>query len=507
MQRLLRARPGLRDRPVAIAQPGPRGAQVLLCTEAGVHPGMPIAEAKSIVPHLIVQDVDPLRDRLALQKLAAWAERFSPVVGLEEGDAPECLFLDITGCAACFHGEEKLIKRALDEFRAQGRDVRIAVADTLGMAWTQCRPHAPREAVHHAERDGYGDLPVASLRVPSDALQTLTSLGIERIGQLLELPRDHLAQRVDPLVLRRLDQMLGKIAEPIVPCRLPAEVQARCSFEYATDNWQALHHALDHLLDRIVATLNSQQRGARHLECWFFHEAAPPTRADVRLFRPSRSVDHLRKLLNTRLEQVKFAAPVCGICLHAPVVELMAGRQAELFDESPREEELATLIDSLVSRLGREAVTFATLVPDPQPEYACRFDPAVGEPSPARGRLKGERHAKKKASRRTDDAALYSVRSTQYAVPKICSLAPRPSSLASRPEPIDVLTGGVRRLRHAGKEHRIAHWWGPERIQAGWWRGQDVERDYYIVETDAGARWWIFRQLADERWFVHGWFD
>ena len=68
----------------------------------------------------------------------------------------------------------------------------------------------------------------------------------------------------------------------------------------------------------------------------------PPTRADVRLFRPSHSVDHLRKLLATRLEQVKFAAPVGGICLRAPVVELMAGRQAELFDESPREEELAT---------------------------------------------------------------------------------------------------------------------------------------------------------------------
>jgi protein ImuB len=303
----------------------------------------------------------------------------------------------------------------------------------------------------------------------------------------------------------RLDQLLGKIAEPIVPCRLPAEVQARCSFEYPTDSWQALHHALDHLLDRIVATLVEHQRGAKHLQCWVFHEAAPPTRADVRLFRPSHSVDHLRKLLSTRLEQVKFAAPVCGICLHVPVLELMTGRQAELFEESPREEELATLIDNLVSRLGRAAVTFATLVPDPQPEYACRLDPAVGEPSFVRGRER----ATKRTRRRTSD--IVSVLSTQCSVLSALPspLVPRPSSLASRPELIDVLIadGAPARLRHGGKEYGIVRWWGPERIQAGWWRGEDVERDYCIVETDAGARWWIFRRLTDERWFVHGWFD
>jgi len=35
-------------------------------------------------------------------------QRYSPIVGVEEGPCPESLLVDITGCAACFHGEDRL---------------------------------------------------------------------------------------------------------------------------------------------------------------------------------------------------------------------------------------------------------------------------------------------------------------------------------------------------------------------------------------------------------------
>jgi protein ImuB len=49
--------------------------------------------------------------------------------------------------------------------------------------------------------------------------------------------------------------------------------------------------------------------------------------------------------------------------------------------------------------------------------------------------------------------------------------------------------------------------WGPERIETGWWRGQDARRDYYAVTTQLGTRFWIFRRRDDGRWFLHGCFD
>jgi len=449
-------------------------------------------------PLLSVHEEAPPADARALRKLAAWAERYSPTVGLAEDT--ECLLLDITGCAPYFHGEKRLVQRARVEFGKEGWEVRVAAGATVGAAWG---------LAHYAENGCVAPtdetesvllpLPVTALRLPEETLEKFAELGIERIGQLVELPRADLPGRFGALVVERLDQALGQLREPIVSCHFRPDVQVRCSFEYPTERREVLHHALEQLLDRLVEMLRERHRGAKHLECWLYHEAVPPVRIDVRLFRPSRSATHMGKLLRTRLEHIQMDEPVSGIRLRVPVVEVMPERQFDLFDaEEPREEEFSALIDRLVGRLGREAVTFASLVPDPQPEYACRFEAACREARDEGREAKDERRA---------------------AIPRIS----RPSSFASRPptkrpvqvwsvpEPLEILAlapgGRPARLRRRGKDYAVRQAWGPERIETGWWRGQDIQRDYYIVETAAGTRWWIFRRHEDGRWFLHGCFD
>ena len=44
----------------------------------------------------------------------------------------------------------------------------------------------------------------------------------------------------------------------------------------------------------------------------------------------------------------------------------------------------------------------------------------------------------------------------------------------------------------------------PERIEAGWWNDEDSSRDYYIAATDAGARWWLYKDVATNQWFLQG---
>jgi len=48
---------------------------------------------------------------------------------------------------------------------------------------------------------------------------------------------------------------------------------------------------------------------------------------------------------------------------------------------------------------------------------------------------------------------------------------------------------------------------GPERIEAGWWDGGDVRRDYFIAIDAAGRCLWLFRDpRSPEGWFLHGLF-
>ena len=90
-------------------------------------------------------------------------------------------------------------------------------------------------------------------------------------------------------------------------------------------------------------------------------------------------------------------------------------------------------------------------------------------------------------------------------------LEPRPLCLWPEPVRIDVVAlfpdGAPLRYFWAGAEFRVARWWGPERIETGWWRGEDIHRDYYVVMTDQGSRFWMFRRRDDGSWFLHGCFD
>jgi protein ImuB len=64
--------------------------------------------------------------------------------------------------------------------------------------------------------------------------------------------------------------------------------------------------------------------------------------------------------------------------------------------------------------------------------------------------------------------------------------------------------GSPVQFRLGGRWHRVARAHGPERIETAWWRGATVRRDYYVVETEAGERFWMFRRLRDGGWFFHG---
>ena len=88
-----------------------------------------------------------------------------------------------------------------------------------------------------------------------------------------------------------------------------------------------------------------------------------------------------------------------------------------------------------------------------------------------------------------------------WLAPCVCWLAPS----CCRPFP---WRPTVRRWRFLGAgSSGGSRIWGPERIQTGWWRGQSALRDYYRVETAEGQWFWLFRQLSDRRWFLHGVFE
>jgi protein ImuB len=431
----------------------------------------------------------PEQDRQALRQLAVECEQFSPLVGLDEGDEPDGLRMDLRGLAMLFGSERALTERVAEFFQRQGYQVRMAVADTASAAGALARYHPEAASCMIAasgDRGVLAELPVAALRLSETTGQLLQHLGIHCLGQLQGLPRSSLAARFEPRLLQRLDQITGVVDELIVACRPPEDWTVQMAFEHPVSHPEAIAGAIQQLLAQLVSRLIVQGMGILQLECRLQCQNRQACEIRIGLFQPTADPEHLLGLIRMQLERLKLPEPVQEIQVAAISTAVREQRQSGLFtDAGPRDPaKLGLLIERLSTRLGHEQVLQARLQADSQIERAYQCQPLAGRGTPR------------------------AARASAADPPAASGPMFRPLWLFDPPRPIQVvglaMEGPPAKFFDRQEVYRVARCFGPERIETGWWRGPSVRRDYYRVETTLGNRLWLFRQLPDQQWFLHG---
>ncbi len=115
---------------------------------AGLSPGMTLTHARALVPDIATAPADPEADRIGLERLADWCGRYSPSHGIDRyeglwGDTwflgDDGLWIDVTGCAHLFGGEQALLADLEHRLAGFGIRHRLGLAETLGAAWAVAR--------------------------------------------------------------------------------------------------------------------------------------------------------------------------------------------------------------------------------------------------------------------------------------------------------------------------------------------------------------------------------
>lgn len=177
--------------------------------EAGLRIGMPATKAQALVKDLVVHHADPASDAEALERLAVWALRYSPIVATDD---PNGLVIDATGASHLHGGDSVMLADMVSRLELVGIAARGAMADTRGAAHALAR-FAARPSMVVPERAGAESikaLPIAALRLTADMVDDLRRLGFERISDLLATPRAPLTLRFGPALGRRMDQATGQ---------------------------------------------------------------------------------------------------------------------------------------------------------------------------------------------------------------------------------------------------------------------------------------------------------
>ncbi len=455
-----------------------------LARALGLYPAMAITQARALVPGLDIRPAEPEADAALLTGLALFAaRRWTPRAAVCGTDG---LWLDSAGVAHLFGGERAMCERILRFCSRLGFDARIAAAGTTGAAHALARFGEDRISLcgNGDETAAIAPLPLAALRLDDAALSAARRFGIENVGELMGMPRGPLARRFGKDLLVRIDQALGRAGEPFDPVVPEAPPRATLRLLEPIASAEAIGQVLADLIATLAARLQRLGIAARRLVLVCERVDGREQRLAIGTARASRDPKHLLHLLGMKVEAIEPGFGIEAMHLVAERCEPLPAQQigSGVAGGTPASD-LPQLIDRIVGRIGSPRVFRCGAVESDVPERSVRrgapLDPIAEWPR----------------------------------------LWPRPVRLLARPEPVDQVIAELPdqpplRFSWRGQMHRVRKADGPERIYGEWWKRTAeaaAVRDYFQVEDDHGARFWLFRsgdgvdrRTGDLSWYMHG---
>lgn len=452
---------------------------------AGVRSGMKLSHARALLnsQEVHVEPFDPSHCNKALEKLAAWMMRYSPRVAIDDENT---LLLDITGCTHLLGGTKPFMQCVHTDLANLGIRSKVAIAPTS----TAARALAQFGSEHlccvseQNVRHALDPLPIQALHCDPEAAQALALVGIEKVGQLFDVPRKDLPARCGSELLLCLDQALGQAIE-VVPSIQPKEQIAQSlSFEYPVTSLETIEHVTKQLLIALCEMLKQAELGARQLTAHYSRHETTPVFLSLPLSQPSRNTNHLWKLLHPKVERLNMGHGVEAITLTVLSTGNMPHRQDQWWNKNSignGDKQFFQLLDTLNNRLGVDRVLQMRPVESHLPEHASLFEKTV----------------QNKKSRQ-------------------CSLVgdlDRPSVLYVSPQLIRETNvthdGSLSGFTYQQQQINILSSYGPERVLGTWWHLPEVSqaaiaRDYFKVQDESGTWWWVFRNIMTSKWYVHG---
>jgi protein ImuB len=492
--RLSRITPALRDKPFVLVQE--RQARLCLSAlnnlaeRAGLAPHMALANARAIMPSITVHPAMPNADGKMLAQLAQWCGRYSPWTSTGKENDPELslegaggagIWLDATGCAHLFGGEDAMLADMVGRLEKLGFTARAAMTDTLGSAWAVSRfsSNDAWKIVPPGEiRAALAPLAIAALRLPPATVLALHEVGLRYIGDLIDMPRGPLAARFEKEVRLRLDAALGQTAEPLSPILPTTPLIARLTFAEPIGHRDDIAAATSKLLDKLCITMEKLGQGARRLVLSVYRPDGSTARITIGTARANREPRHLLRLFAEHLDEIDPEFGIDEMTLFAAIAEPMTANQSNLQRGAAAQstDSYNAVIDRLTNRLGIHNVRRTHFRKSHIPERAAGFIPV--------GKAKLVQTDQRDAD------------------------TPRPLRLLRPPEQVEAVvesTNGPPVLfRWRRILHHVTSYEGPERIAPEWWPSDaESPRDYYRVENEVGQRFWLYRN-GETSWFLHG---
>ena len=447
----------------------------------GVETGMSAASAASLVSGeggLQVFTRSSTREAAQVQRLALSLARFTPSVVVQA----DGVLLEVSASLRLFGGARALWRAVREAARAGGvQALRMAAAPTATAAAVVARAEPASPALRRLDVHQRLDaLPLAAAAqawcIEPRLVELLHGIGCRTLGDVRMLPRSGAQRRGAAALLGAIARAHGDAPDPQSWFEPPRTFEMGLELLHRADDAAMLVFATQRLVQPLAGWLAQQWLAAARLSLVLRHEtsvrhALPDTLITLAFGDPTRDAAQILLLLRERLQRTTLAAPVYALVLRLDEAVNHAGRETALWREAgvASGEAAHALFDRLAARLGPERVQRPLLVADHRPERAMKWvlaqDKACGDEGlPA---------------------------------------AARPTWLL--PEPLRLQEeAAFGRPLHQGTPLVVAS--RAERIEAGWFDGALISRDYHVAQSKDHRWLWVFRERRGDtaHWYLHG---
>jgi protein ImuB len=457
----------------------------LLAEQAGARLGMDTTTAQLLGGCTVVQR-DKQKEQDALHQLAEQLYQFSPYIErrCSSATAQSGLLLEISSCLTLFGGLRALGQKIFSHLGQTNYKFNHGLAHSAQAAWYLSFDHYDLSG--DETKDVFVkrlsklpinllfDYPKARDALIKTGFTTFGDLALQISGKSISSFRKRLGKAFTDMLgeMYDIDQnfLQNALFEKPRDIYRPDEwFEAEIPFDYPVTIVEQLQPAIEILLQQLTDYLRKRQQQCQYIEWCIADIYRQKAIIKVNSDEPQ---NHWQLLFDLSLIQfdnreLPFEVDTLKlVCRHS--MPLQQSSQVLNFDNRRGKnsvQDFATTIAKLKARLGDGAVYKLSYCDNRVPELTNVLVELAAE--------------------------------CNQNLPDIHLKALRPTWLLSNPELIEERN---KRLHWHGYLSLLV---GPERVIGEWWQ-QPVARDYYLAKRNDNLPVWIFFNLYDKQWYVHG---
>ena len=422
---------------------------------------MLLPTANNLVNSIKVMNHNLESEELVISKLAKLAQSWSPKVVIHSN---KLILFEIGRCLLLHGGLTSLIKSINKSFPISLFGSNISVTPTPASAILLAELGYDTILTNHIQLASFfRQLPINDLGLEKKQQFFLKQIGINKISNLLRLPRNDLAIRMGVNFLKKVDNINNK-THPQLIHKFQPYFEVKIDFEMEIYFIKPLLLQAAKFLTKLEHFLKTHRSSVDFFEWRLYKSDYSYICAPICLSRPRQEVKSLINLTKLVFEsKLLVKEGIIQLALHAKPIPILVTKNISILknNKAYQSDQSDQLLNQLYLRLGYSAVKIISCNLDHRPECAwTKLAPGIK-------------------------------------VQKIPSIN-KPLWLFNSPK--SLFTDNRRPIFHGALE-LSQH----ERIVTGWWDNNPIQRDYYLAKSNQGLIW-IFRELKNNIWYMHGLF-